>query len=1028
MESWDEHKATAARLRTELREREAEVRRLRAGSRDTLALLRRVERSRAWRLGHGAMKIASRLAGRGHLGGDGVAEAVASLERALGMEQAAAPQEVATRRVIPQPCPDELGALGRSLRRRLGTAPADGGPSQVSVITLTRPGSALAPALAASLEATDPGPIRELIIVVDGKPDSELRRLADNPFSFEVRVISTPGLESFSSGCNLGAREAEGSELLFLNDDVVAFEDGWLRELRAARSRHGAAMAGALLLRASAGDGAVEVQHAGIDFALERGAPRARNFGAGEPAEAYAGEADRACAAVTGACALIGRGAFEQVGGFDEDYRWGTEDVDLGLKLVVGGHPVVCCRRSVLYHGESITQRGRGGEFMRECRRRNRRRFLERWGPALARSVSLTRLAGGGLLSTEPATLVVARSSHDPSDGFGDYPVSELLARAAEHEGLRVSLLAPGARTGWDPVPEGTDVILSLSEHFEPQSWPVGQRFAWVRGWTDRWIAAGIADRYDLALGASGSIRAALAAAGASEAPFPPATDPAVFAPSQTSHPPRADLVLVANRWGRRRAIEDWLKAPPGRSLVVHGRGWEGTSLAQHAHGPIAWQAIPEVYRGARLVLDDAAEHTAPWGVPNSRVLDALACGTPVLTGAGEAIRTLLGQEIPAFVSRESLATAIDEILGDEESARDRAGQARDEILRRHTFGHRVRTLRALASERATALTVAILICAPDRIRAPWWGDLHYGEALRRELVRRGVNGSVLTLDEWEDERAMVADVVIHLQGLSHYDPRPGQLNVVWGISHPDRLSPAECDAYDLAFVAGPRHAERLCRSTRTPVHVLRQATDPRVFFPQPVESHRTDAVLVANSRGVDRPAIAALRSKRSAVRLWGAGWEGRVPPHRLAGEHLEPTEVRHAYSSATVVLNDHWDDMREAGYVSNRVFDALACATPVLSDDCPELADLGEGVATYGSEDELLEKLEALVASPQEARRRGEAGRRAVLGAHTFSHRVDVMLPLMDERLDEVGIRRTVRETTARAQPSRRGLIEHFY
>ena len=94
---------------------------------------------------------------------------------------------------------------------------------------------------------------------------------------------------------------------------------------------------------------------------------------------------------------------------------------------------------------------------------------------------------------------------------------------------------------------------------------------------------------------------------------------------------------------------------------------------------------------------------------------------------------------------------------------------------------------------------------------------------------------------------------------------------------------------------------------------------------------------------------------------------------------------------------------MREHGYISNRVYDALACGTPVLSDDVPGLAErFGEAVAVYRSPEELHALIERLLDDPAELRRRGELGRAAVLAEHTFAHRVDKLLDLVTERVQE--------------------------
>ena len=109
---------------------------------------------------------------------------------------------------------------------------------------------------------------------------------------------------------------------------------------------------------------------------------------------------------------------------------------------------------------------------------------------------------------------------------------------------------------------------------------------------------------------------------------------------------------------------------------------------------------------------------------------------------------------------------------------------------------------------------------------------------------------------------------------------------------------------------------------------------------------------------------------------------------------------MRRAYASAAVVLNDHWDDMRELGIVSNRIFDALACGAVVISDHLPELEQrFGDAVATYRTPEDLHATVERLLADPAERGERAAAGRAEVLAAHTFRHRVDALLSAVAEQ-----------------------------
>jgi spore maturation protein CgeB len=220
---------------------------------------------------------------------------------------------------------------------------------------------------------------------------------------------------------------------------------------------------------------------------------------------------------------------------------------------------------------------------------------------------------------------------------------------------------------------------------------------------------------------------------------------------------------------------------------------------------------------------------------------------------------------------------------------------------------------------------------------------------------------------------------------------------VLWNISHPDLLTVAECDAFDVVLTPSARHAEQLAARTATPVELVEQATDPVVFFPEHDPAHARELVFVGNSRGVMRPLLRDLVGGRDTVRdlaVWGQEWERFLDPQLIAGEHLPNEQVRRAYSSAAIVLNDHWDDMREQGIVSNRVYDALACGALVVSDHLPELAErFGDAVVTYDTPAELHAHIERLLADPVERAERAAIGRARVLAHDTFRHRVDALL-----------------------------------
>jgi hypothetical protein len=233
------------------------------------------------------------------------------------------------------------------------------------------------------------------------------------------------------------------------------------------------------------------------------------------------------------------------------------------------------------------------------------------------------------------------------------------------------------------------------------------------------------------------------------------------------------------------------------------------------------------------------------------------------------------------------------------------------------------------------------------------------------------------------------------LRGLQPVPRSAGQRHVLWIISHPESIEDPELDAADLVLVASPRFAEHLRGRTTTPVEVLLQATDPHRFFPRPVDPAFTHPVtVVAKTRGVLRPIVADAIAVGLRPAIYGGGWTELVDPTLVVAGHLDNEVVPIVYSSAGVVLNDHWASMRRWGFVSNRLFDVLACGAPVISDPVPGLAALFHGaVLEYHTPGELRMLVDQVLADPEPARSRAGAGRAIVVGAHTFDHRAEALL-----------------------------------
>ena len=233
-------------------------------------------------------------------------------------------------------------------------------------------------------------------------------------------------------------------------------------------------------------------------------------------------------------------------------------------------------------------------------------------------------------------------------------------------------------------------------------------------------------------------------------------------------------------------------------------------------------------------------------------------------------------------------------------------------------------------------LRIAIKIPPRDWSDAITWGDTFFALQFARELTRRGHQARLDVLPEW-DINAAGDDVVIHLRGPFPYAPDPNCFNVLWNISRPSRVTAAECDAFDLVAAPSARRATELAAVTSTPVIVLPQATDPANCFPEVDPAFTHDLVFVANTRGVYRQIIRDLLPTDRDLAVWGQGWHGLVPEECIIADSLPNNQLRRAYSSGRIVLNDHMADQATYGIVNNRIYDVLACGGCVVSDYLPE-------------------------------------------------------------------------------------------
>ena len=296
--------------------------------------------------------------------------------------------------------------------------------------------------------------------------------------------------------------------------------------------------------------------------------------------------------------------------------------------------------------------------------------------------------------------------------------------------------------------------------------------------------------------------------------------------------------------------------------------------------------------------------------------------------------------------------------------------QINREFQRRDDWKKRPAENRKLAKNRP----IWVIKCpAPDSEKKVRWGDYAYAVALKRYLDRMGKYTVIDLYEDWNCEED--ADVVLVLRGREFY--RPDRRNekclyIMWNISHPEMVTEEEYQLYDVICVGSLHYAKKLQKKITVPVVPLLQCTDTELFYPdQEAEKHRgKDYLFIGNSRNVARPCVLWAAKDKLPLKIWGAGWKAMLGPDKTMVQDvfIENSDIPALYRSARVTLNDHWKDMLDYQFVNNRIFDALACGLPVISDCCDELRDIFPDAVLYYSNKEEFQKCVAQLENDYDA------------------------------------------------------------
>ncbi len=886
----------------------------------------------------------------------------------------------------------------------------------VSIIILNKNGCTHLKRLFKNFKENIQYPSYEIIIVDNASTDDSISFLEELSNNLPLSIIRDTKNKSFSEENNQTAEIAEGEFLLLLNNNVKPTY-GWLNlMMQAALKSEDTGAVGAKLIYSDCSKSphnkcnSFKTQHEGIVFKEEPdGFIKPYNISNNEPFN-NSNIDSRLRAAVTASTLLVERDKYWQVGGLDEEYNYGYEDVDLCLKLLKKGYNNIYCPTALLYYYEFGTQETDKKSKTKNRHLENQKLFHQKWNHWLSKQLLKDKLYNQQLFSEDPLKIAFVVTESGEEASAGDYFTALELGESLRKFGWNISFLTRKGLYDWYDVGDDVNILISMLESYDPRKIRCSNKslikIAWPRNWFERWSYNPGLSKYDIIFASSETASKYInEKTGLKTFSLPIATNTARFNDNlPINHEYLSDYCFTGSYWDDPRDIIEMLNPDiiPYK-FKLYGKNWDQfTKFEKYYHGFINYSALPKIYSSTKIVIDDVNLGAKNFGSVNSRVYDALATGALVITNGKIGAEETFKDKLPVWKSKEDLKNLIEYYLTNENTRIAKVKELHEFVLENHTYENRANTFKnVLEQEYILKTKIAIKIPAPKWKNVHQWGDYHIAVGLKKEFEKKGCYVKLQILPEWDCNDDADCDVVIVLRGLSKYKPKKQHFNIIWNISHPDEIEMEEYNEYDHVFIASEFWTQKIMETVNVPVDTLLQCTDPELFYPDPSNEYKTELLFVGNSRKIFRRIIKDLLPTNKDLSVYGTNWGRFIRKKYIKGDHIPNTELHKAYSSCKILLNDHWDDMRENGFISNRIFDGFASGAFIISDNIQGAEDLfRQALITYDNADELNSQIENYLNNEKERIKKSKEGHNIVVNQHTYQNRVERVLEIINLNL----------------------------
>ena len=377
---------------------------------------------------------------------------------------------------------------------------------KISIIILTKDGINHLKQLFKDFKYNIQYPNYEIIVVDNASVDETMLFLEELSKKLPIKIIKNDFNKSFSEANNEATSISTGDYLLFLNNDMYPLY-GWLNHMMQSilLSKDIGAVGSKLIFSYSENQNTpFKTQHEGIAFMefngyLEKddGYIVPYNIKGNEPFEKI--EDDSRRGAVLGACLLIKKEVFKEVGGFDESFFYNYEDVDLCLKLHQKGYKIIYSPKSTLFHYYEATRKGNGEYAIRdEVDLKNRKILYIKWNKFLRKVLLKDKLNNDLIFSKIPLNIGIIGKKDETLFFNHEKIINDL--------GWRTTFLKDSYT-----IPNTFDIIISNSSAHDPKNIKYNNKslikIAFINSNLEEWISDEYFHFYDFIVTTNESVK-----------------------------------------------------------------------------------------------------------------------------------------------------------------------------------------------------------------------------------------------------------------------------------------------------------------------------------------------------------------------------------------------------------------------------------------------------------------------------------------------------------------------------------------